>query len=101
VVWRASGAKNQRGRRKAAPAGRLFAPAWFPHLLLLAPPLFQADRTRGSTALKNRQSRQLWCGAYPEQKISVVGAKLYLQVLSQPNTTTSVFQIVSFDFSKI
>jgi hypothetical protein len=38
--------------------------------------------------------------AYPEQKFSAVGAKLHLQVLSQPNTTTSVFQIVTFDFPK-
>ena len=101
VVWRASGAKNQRGRRKGAPAGGLDAPASFPHLLLLAPPLFLADRTSGSRPLKNRQAHQLWCGAHPEQKISAVGAKVHLQVLSQPNTTTSAVQIVYFAFSKI
>jgi hypothetical protein len=95
VVWRASGAKNQHHRSKAAPAGGLDATASFPHLLLLAPPLFQADRTRGSRPLKNRQARQLWCGAHAEQKISAVGAKVHLQVLSIGNTVLSFNFLIS------
>ncbi len=53
-----------------------------------------------SLDIKNRQAHQLWCGAHPEQKISAVGAKVHLQVLSQPNTTTSAVQIVYLPFQK-
>jgi hypothetical protein len=66
----------------------------------LARALFVADGMHGSRALKIRQARQLWCGAHPEQKISAVGAKMHLQVVSQVNTTASVVQIVYFDFEK-
>ncbi len=60
-------------------------------LLLSTPPtftdaLFLADRMRGSRALKTRQTRQLWCGALPEQKSSTIDAQLHLQVVSPANT---------------
>lgn len=87
MVCRASGEKNERGRRKPPPPGGLVTTSSFPHLLLLTHTLFLTDRMRGSRTLKIRQSRQLWCDTYPEQKMSVVGAKVHLQVVFQANTT--------------
>jgi len=70
----------------------------FPHLLLFAHTLCLADRMLGSRSLKTRKPRQLWCGTYPDQKISTIGANLHLQVgsLCTPPFHTCYFLHATF-----